>query len=541
MGKKTAAPPPSPAKISLAIQRDGIQPFACARASRFHLHLTLDIAASQALEPTDTVVLTFRDLFKTRRQARPPTFSAPLGRAIGKGRARSVALTASHADVKLRPSFCHVRADLLRGEQSLAGPQVGSAELYLMADAESAAHATGSYLCGRTEFSWNHRDRAYFVAQALPLPPTLDPFCPESFPAYVEELCADSQQGSTMVVELIHGATGLLHAAHVFRAIGEMDRVAFCERVLRRSIDDVIFDKMIDDQGRAHDLDGFAAHNRPGPFFHDSYQGHVLTTLSQIANYFRDEADDRAYAASILERSRLAGEWLLRQPINPGVGAKYEPTGCKVYDGRILQGACEWLNLVHAHDGECNPDHVASIMLFAVQASKIIMANDGWYDAHCLSEVACHGICGNMNVLGGLLAARRLTLRYERFAIEALPYYYREQTDVLRQLDRAIVAALDFITCKQAVLTGERQWIRPGWWGIGHLHEICEEAAELYPGNRHIRDWLDLTEEQAGGVAVPDHIMGFHRLTVLAPLLRQCPEYQSVAADRSWRASHPST
>ena len=66
MGKKTAAPPPSPAKISLAIQRDGIQPFACARASRFHLHLTLDIAASQALEPTDTVVLTGLPSLTTR-------------------------------------------------------------------------------------------------------------------------------------------------------------------------------------------------------------------------------------------------------------------------------------------------------------------------------------------------------------------------------------------------------------------------------------------------------------------------------------------
>ena len=72
-------------------------------------------------------------------------------------------------------------------------------------------------------------------------------------------------------------------------------------------------------------------------------------------------------------------------------------------------------------------EHLANAILFAVQVSKIILANDGWYDAQCLGEVACHGMCGNMNILGGLLAARRLVSRHEKIGTTLVPYYFRDR------------------------------------------------------------------------------------------------------------------
>jgi hypothetical protein len=509
--------------IALHIQKDSPLPFACGRAGRFRFHFDVTIEAGVALHRTDEIVLTFRDLFDLSEE--PPLAASvvrfPLGRAVASGDRAVVPLTLSDAQASLRASAYHVRADLERGTRRLTGPACGSAEVYLATTNESSAHVIGSYLCARSEFSWNRRDRMYFLQQATPLPASWDPLSAEHVVEYAQAL----GKSTHMAGELVHdGAMGLLHAARVFRALGETDRMQFCERALRRNIEDVVFGKMLDAEGAVHDLKDIAAGHAQVPQRYDSYQGHIMKFLAQAAFYFRDEAVDVDYARSIHERMKPMGAWLFRRPLLPGAAYDHEPTGCKVYDGRLLQGGCEWLNLHHAVVGNCPPDALGNAMVFAIAAGKHALAHQGWYDADCYTEGTCHVICGNMNILGGLLAARRLALRHSVVYCGGR-FFAPDQQSLLCQLDPCILSLLEFVTCRQTQVTGLKMQVSPGLWGIGHFYEILEEAMALYPQNVHIPGWMRLLEERVRRMEMVNEIGGFHRLNALVPVLRACPEY----------------
>jgi len=64
--------------------------------------------------------------------------------------------------------------------------------------------------------------------------------------------------------------------------------------------------------------------------------------------YFHEEAREPEYAASLLDRAAIIADNHFGRPMEFGCGCPGDPSICTCYDGRIIQGACEWLNAVVA-------------------------------------------------------------------------------------------------------------------------------------------------------------------------------------------------
>lgn len=135
-------------------------------------------------------------------------------------------------------------------------------------------------------------------------------------------------------------------------------------------------------------------------------------------------------------------------------------------------------------------------------------------------------------MLGGLLAARRLALRHDLVYCGG-KFFAMDQASLLRTLDYSIRALLDFITCRQVQTTGHRMQVSPGFWGIGHLYEIMEEASAIYPENSHLKGWMELLAQRVLRPDIAAHIGGFHRHNALAPMLRTCPEFLAAGREQS--------
>lgn len=512
--------------IEAHLKKNSPLPFNIAPAKPCHLYFDLTINAEKELAKTDTLVFTFRDLFS---DTEPPkeacVYNRPLGKTIAAGKKQVVTVVITDGDTALPPSSYHVRIDLVRDDRSLCALNVGSVRFYLIKDGESADHAAASYIFSRTEFSWNRQNRNYFAGQPIRLPPTLDPFNDESFTDFVKamdthtDIRAENIQG---------GGIGFLHGARMFRALGEMDRAKFCERVLKRSFEDMVFAKMINEEGAVHGLDSFEK-DHALTREHRVETAFILKILAQAMLYFYEEGGQADYAESLHEQTNIIAENQFNRPLEIGCGCEDDPSRCTCYDGRVLQGISEWLDTTFAMKGVVDRKQLAKATQFAFTVSKRVLQNNGWYDAHCYGEEHCHIICGNHNILGGLLATLRVVNRYkENVPGYGQPYYFSEVTDARAQLMPAIRSAFEFIAGKQVSITGLPLLFYPGHWGIGHLYKECLELVKMPETAAHARRWLHIIKCVVSSPSITDDIGHYAEYAAMAPLLGMCPEIESL-------------
>ncbi len=470
--------------------------FACATQGRYYLRFDLEWAPPDAVKPDDQWRVAFRDLFTGKVLECNPKADPK-----GGGRARIVV---TPDVIALPPSSYHVRLEPLRSGQSLCGPQAGSCELYVAREGESANHVLGSFFLSRVAYTWDEEHKLHW--RNIPkLPPSGDPFDPAGRATFAQAVKADLQ----MHPELKHdGGVAFLHGAEVFRKLGEMDRAAFCEQVLKRTIEEVLTIMLAED-GRlyARKWDGKTAK----PIYHIRQQdGFVLKLLSQSYLYFRTVARDKAYANDLFRRMQPMVKYQFSQPNPLGCGG----SGCKVYDGRILAGLAYYCHAERAATGELNEEHVATTLKFAREAAAHCLAHRGWYDNDCYKEGKCHIGFGTQNIMCGLLPSRRLAL-------------LEGDQKLAEYLGDAAVAGFDFLARTNGKITGEIQWIpsRHSQWANGNMHEILDELRAQKLGRSDMLDWYYAKLWQP---AYGFWVLAFHRCDILATPLLECAEYKQA-------------
>ncbi len=471
--------------------------FCIVTEGRYLLDFIISCDPAEGLRPVDALRLTFRNLYSDQSVVHEHRLSQE-----ARG-AEVLHIQLLPADVALPPGPYHVRIDALYGTQP-SGPQAaGSCELYVCREGESANHAIGSFLLSRVTYAW-HPERGIYNRSIPALPKTIDPLDSGSRDSFWQKV-GDAWE---LHPELQHdGGVAFLHGAKVFRKTGELDRAAFCETVLRRTVDTVL-DRMMAPDGRLHALKYEGSDAKE--LYHVRQQdGFVLKLLSQAYLHFRDVAGDGDYARSILERMQpmVAYQFLQDNPLGCG------GSGCKVYDGRILAGLAYFCLTEREASGEFDPEHVKTTLDFARRAAEHCLAQRGWYDDNCYAEGKCHIGFGTQNILCGLLPARRIALA-------------TGDDKLAEYLGDAATVGLEFLGRTNGKITGEIQWIpsRHSQWANGNMHEILDEIkAQL--GESELLAWYYANLfKPAYGFGV----VAFHRCDILATVMLQCDEYKQA-------------
>ncbi|MCD4771988.1 MAG: hypothetical protein K8R41_01245, partial [Bacteroidales bacterium] len=146
----------------------------------------------------------------------------------------------------------------------------------------------------------------------------------------------------------------------------------------------------------------------------------------------------------------------------------------KVYDGRILVGISNYCLAEKAIFGEYNKKYVEKVFDLATRMSKHTLLHNGWYDD---GGQKSHDGYGTMNVLWGLLEARKL----------ALATGEDEQTELYK---KAIFTAFDFLSRTNRTITGYTpQWIpsRHGGWSAGDTYEMMNEMEHQFGENKNVQ------------------------------------------------------
>jgi len=475
--------------------------FCCVTEGRYLLDFQLTFEPKEVLLVGDTLQFSFRNVFNDQIVICTRDVDAA---EIAAGSAR---VQLFPGDVSLPTGSYHVRVDALREGASVCGPNAGSCELYVAREGESPNHVLGSYFLSRAAYAW-HPGRKLYNRNTPKLPPTLDPFDPNAIDAYWKKV------GDTWELhpELLHdGGVGYLHGAEVYRALGETDRVEFCETVMKRTIAS-IFDHMIGEDGKLSAIRWTG--ETPKRIYHIRQQdGFVLKFLSQAFLYFRDVAGDEEYARALFEKMQPMADHQFSQENPLGCGG-----GCKVYDGRILAGLTYYCLTEREATGAFNEAHVKTALDFAQRAGRHCLAERGWYDEDCYVEGRCHIGFGTQNILCGLLPARRIALAT---GDEKLAGY----------LGDAAMAGFDFLARTNGALTGYLQWIpaRHSGWANGNMHEILDEikSQDLARGELP-QAQLDWYYKNLWYPRFDYWVLAFHRADILATVIMECGEYKAL-------------
>jgi hypothetical protein len=473
-------------------------PFACVSEGGFFLRFTVQWTPKDAIHAGDVARFTFRDLFQNTTVAcQRPVTQACDGTAT---------LDVVSSEVKLAPSAYHVRVDLLRDGAVLNPEGSGTCEFYMAKAGESANLVLGSFFLARAAYAWDEQRKLYY--RNIPrLPASFDGFDPQQRPAYEKAIKADLERHP----ELQHdGGVAFLYGAEVFHRIGLPDRAAFCEQVLRRTLDNVL-NLMMTPDGQLHGM--VLKDGQLSATYHIRQQdGFVLKLISQAVLYYRNAAKQTDFADSLLTRARPMVAYQFSQPNPLGCGG----SGCKVYDGRILAGLAYYSLTEKAVQRKLDESHVGTVLDFARRAAEHLVAKNGWYDDGCFNEGKCHIGFGNQNILCGLLPARRIALAVG-------------QAESAAAIEKGIHAALDFLARTNGQITGDIQWtpVRHSQWANGNMHEILDDLADQFGRSEPLKWYV-------ANLWQPRYdfwVEAFHRCDILASALLECDEYKRAPAE----------
>jgi hypothetical protein len=468
--------------------------FACLSDGRSPVLVDLAWQPSEAAKEGAPVKLRLREVFSGREVSSTAGLHST---EPGKGWVQAIP-----GEVGLAPGLYHVRADL-QGSEGASG----SAEFYLAKPGESAWHVLGSFFIGRVTFAWDPEAKVYWRNLPEHLPPSLDPFDAAQFAAYRQAATGADADAFYRHPELQHdGGVAFLHGAEVFRKLGEEERAAFCEEVLKRTATTVL-DIMTDEQGRIRGT------KRVGDKWeHDYYirqqAGFVLKLLCQTVDHFMAGGDE-TYARELWQRVQPIAAWEFSQENPIGCGG----SGCKVYDGRILAGLAYCCLTERRMTGAWNEEHVARAIEFAGRAADHSVQTKGWYDDGCYNEGKCHIGFGTQNILCGLLAARQIALD-------------RDDEATAARLKAGIETDLDFLARTNGAITNYLQWIptRHSQWANGNMHEILDMYREQF-GESEPLTWYYANLFRP---MCDFWVLAFHRCDILATVLLESPEYKAA-------------
>jgi hypothetical protein len=467
--------------------------------------LVLEINASDAPKEAQFAVAA-REIFTNAAQSAKVTVNDAVHRGNGL---YTVYLLPEQ--LALAPGCWHVTVDVEAQGHQLAGARCGSALVYVRRRDESTLHARGSFNLGRIDFGWDDEYEVYFKTWRSQLPPSGLPYAEDTREEFLEQYIVEE----ITAPELQHdGGIGILQSAIVFHALGEKERAAYCEHVLRRTAHTVVV-QMMDDEGGLHYLQGRDEKRKQG-IRSRQQAGFALKFLAQMYYYFVQGAGaDAAYGRELLAKSRP----VFMDLMDHGLGVDCSDYRCKVYDGRILAGVAYYALAHQAEKGDWPAARDAEAMVqCAVDFSEHLHTNNGWYDAHCQAENQIHGWCGNMNTLNGLLPVHRIAR-----AMGA-------PKETIASIEDGIHEAFRFLASTSGAVTGDPAFIptNVSQWAAGNMYEICEEYLHRFGEDG----------PQAGGVArLADHLLlnagahivdCFHRNCTTGAVMMSCPEYQEL-------------
>ncbi|MEA3477680.1 MAG: hypothetical protein U9R60_05840, partial [Bacteroidota bacterium] len=438
--------------------------YAYGTEGRFSFHFRLQWTPAGKVKAGDYFRFTFRNIFTNELRYYKYPVKTPHSAET------KVILTAE--DVNLKASSYHIRVDLMRGNQSLSPGAPGACPVYVTHEGESPKHQFVSFNASRLAYTWDDKQGIYY--QTLPgvLIPSGDPFDPVARPVYEHAMrlkfnrigyydWTGRHPMENVVPEAQHdGGAGLIRTAGVFRELGETDRALFCEQAVKRIVSAVLARKV-----------DTIENGQPGLTFYGPRQQHtiLLKLLCDACIYFRDVVGDREYAEKLYEPIKLLGDYQMTQPNTPlGISEG------KVYDGRILVGLSTYCLTGQEINGEFNREHVETVLDLAWRMSEHTLLHNGWYDN---GGMRGHDGYGTMNVLWGLLEARKIALA-------------SEEDDLAGLFEKAIFTAFDFLDRTNSTITGYTpQWIpsRYGRWCTGDMYWMLNEIEDQFGEDENIQ------------------------------------------------------
>lgn len=500
------------ATVALQIEPTGAIYFPLATAGRFHLYLNLRVSAGTglSLDPqTDRFDVRLRELFSSKEV----TVVVPLAGPVPSGETRVLPAELSSDELPLNPGAWLVIADLVREGKSLCGGRVGAAEVYVRRPDESRAHALASFQVAHAGFNHDRLFGGHFVGMKALIPSTYDPLADETWPQWLKLYSGDTGK----FLELLHdGGFGILHCAKVFRALGEVDRAEFAERIVT---DDVLFilEKMVQEDGKVH-----CCHDELEQKWPELKAGHSTNTADILQNdgfvlklacqlYFhcKDLPGGDALAERIMKRAAI----LARHVCDP----KWLPCqGCSVYDGRTISGQAWWVLAAEDYTGVVPLPEAETVVRNCIAASTQAIISHGWYDRGCLVEGGCHVGYGAQNIINALQPGFRVAELINRSGDAG-------------HMALALRSLYTFLVETNAVITGQPLWrpTRHSSWSNGHMYVLCSEYLRDFEENPRIRTYRD----QIGANFLRDTtgndggISKWHGLDALATIIYSCPEY----------------
>ncbi len=217
--------------VEAYLPADGELPYRCVSPNHFTLPFALQIECQQGqVEATDILQFRFRELFSSQKY----TVRKPIGLPVASEQKAGVSVTLTENDVSLIPGAYHIVVDLLGDGQSQCGGRVGSTVLYVKKPGESPQHIIGSMGLALCRFTRNRINGGYFHVNNASIPPTYDPFAPETYGEFLSAFEARRHVGPETHTD---GGLGYLYMAKAFRAMGETQRAIYAEEELKWLID----------------------------------------------------------------------------------------------------------------------------------------------------------------------------------------------------------------------------------------------------------------------------------------------------------------
>ena len=438
--------------------------YAYGTEGRFSFHFGIQWTPAGKVKAGDYLRFTFRNIFTNELRYYKYPVKAPYSAKT------KVILTSE--DVNLKASSYHVRVDLMRGTQSLSPRAPGACQIYVTYEGESAGHQFASFVISRLAYMWDDKQGIYYHMLPGNLSPSGDPFDPSARSIYeqvmrlnINSMAYYDWTGRHPMEHIVpegqhDGGAGILRAAGIFHELGETDRALFCEQAVKRIVSAVLARKVETNEN-----------GQPGLTFYGPRQQHtiLLKLICDAAIYFRDIVGDKEYAEKLYEPIKLLGDYQMTQPNTPlGISEG------KVYDGRILVGISNFCLAENAIFGAFNDEHVDTVLDLARRMSEHTLLHNGWYDDGGLKS---HDGYGTMNVLWGLLEARKLALA-------------TEDEDMAELIGKAIFTAFDFLARTNSSITGYiPQWIpsRHGAWSAGDTYEMMNEMERQFGVDENVQ------------------------------------------------------
>lgn len=499
-----------PEKVSITVQspRDELGFGPTILAGRQPLSLDIRMAATQQFAPGTLLAIEGQEIFSGHMISN----RVPLGIPSRNGQSPFWAIDLSPTVFPLTPGCWKISMRLHCAEATPSNEPAATLLVYARTGDESLYYTLASWDFARMEQVFDAKAAIY---------------------------------GTTICIEIQHDSgLAYLYGAHMFRALGQNERAAFCERGIRR-VSDVVIGRMLDpSRGRIWGLADRAG-NYARSYAVRQQECLAMKFICQAYFYFRFGPNpDLDYARHLLAALEPAFNFQIQEPLIPGCGDlgftvtsrkdSWDCTpgcgdyGCKVYDGRILAGLAWYCLAYHAEHGKwptskgIYPDPASRVANCAEMFVRQLLSHQGWYDSGCLRERGVHVFYGNMNLLMGLLPVRRM------MCIMGGTYTDGGTT---RAADDGIHEAFRFITHTSASVTGESIPVlgqpklgHVDQWATCAVYEMCEEYLTTIQEDRAIRYFQERFARETAFMPVDD----FALLNVAGALLALSDEYRAL-------------